>query len=189
MADVVLVEALHELTYRPQDDGFVARLPTSVQLPMGTAKNITGLEVSSSLSRWPVRAFELWSDRHLGTYAVAVVDHHMPTAVFRRPLLHAAANDSSELCASDLFISGADDSFTGALLRPPMSGLIHHLPRAWQLMFIERFVILGVQAGEPCGLRSLIESCADIVAAIPAAALSHCTVADETSTDPLAATN
>ncbi|MEE9416496.1 MAG: hypothetical protein V3V01_14525 [Acidimicrobiales bacterium] len=185
MADVVLVEALQDLTYRPLDEGLIARLSESISLPAGEARSITGLLVSDSLTRWPIRAFEVWSGQQLATVAVAVLDHEMPTCGFSRPTVHAGVAEAPAPCASDLVISGTDDMFIATLLRPPMSGLIQQLPRGSQLSFAGRFVVLSVEADEPCGLRSLIERCADFVAAIPAAAIGNCPKSTKATTDPL----
>lgn len=173
-----MVRTLEQVHFCPRDDTLPSRLPfRTLRYFDASARNLVGVhnlpaeqaDPKQPATRWPVRAFELWgrtarlstTDQQVANCAVAVLDNVVPELVVSRPMREA----------SELLVSGADESFTTSVLHASMTELLRELPPGGQVAIEDRFVLCSELPGSPTGLRSLAERCLSFVDTIPPVAL------------------
>lgn len=197
-ADTWQVTTLQQVQFCPFDGELPGRLPfRSIRYFGATARNLVGLHASDgSVTSWPVRSFELWgrtarmsgSDRHIANCAVAALDYVVPELTVSRPAIAASVPDRSGerlglMGVSDLLVSGADETFTSAVLRGGVTRELSQLSSGAQISFEGRFVLLSELPGSPRGLRSLAEDCLTFLSVLPANAFESCVGVE--GSDPL----
>ncbi len=185
-----MVRTFEQVHFFPRDDTLPGRLPfRTLRYFNASARNLVGVntvpaeqaEPKPLPTRWPVRAFELWgrtarlsaTDQQVANCAVAVLDRVVPELVVSRPLREA----------SELLVSGADESFTTLVMHDSMTELLRQLPPGGQVAIEDRFVLVSELPGSPTGLRSLAERCLLLVDNITPVALEGWPEA--VRTDPL----